>query len=300
MISPVGLKDFSSLGGRVPASVNESTPCYQLLESFYSSDRNQLLDARIKYAEGNSHLFYRSFPPMYYKLIEKNKWEDKFSSMVRFKSVITGDSHMENFGLKFYNGKLRFSVNDYDDLTKGPVFLDLVRLLTSAKLAGIDVDRKLVEEFFTKFKKGLNGKKHSYSKTIEDLIDESKKVGMIDDNVVDVRTKFFKKKKTPNTPLSASDLEKWNSILSEHGVITDSYLYIKEYGGSGGLRRFEFAIEKDGQMKLIEAKEWAEPSYDVATNVKGPGDKERYNWIINYDKPIVASKLSSLGQKLFT
>jgi hypothetical protein len=284
---------------RFPASIDANSSCFKMLANFYDADRNKILKERLENTANDIHMFYRSFPPLFYKLAEDCNWRNKFSSISSFISVMAGDAHMENFGLKFYNKQLRLSVNDYDDLTFGPPFLDVLRLLVSAKLAKADIDKKLLDDVLQSYKRGLKGKDFDFSKATKKLMSLSKDKDRIDSELIDINTKLFKKKKSPNSPLSKTELERWQKTLSEYGNISDSYLFVKQNGGSAGLKRYQFLMEKDGELSWIEAKEWVAPSYNIASGTPDPADLKRYNAIVKYDKPFVTPKLTVFDTKTF-
>lgn len=288
-----------NVAARFPASVNTSSSCYQMLASFYDADRNKILKTRIENTSSDVHMFYRSFPPLFYKLAEECNWRTKFSSISSFLSVMAGDAHMENFGLKFFNKKLRLSVNDYDDLTYGPPFLDVLRLIVSARLAKADMDKNLLEDVLKSYKRGLKGKAVEYSKATRNLIALSEKQDRMDPELIDLNLKVFKKKKEPNSPLDSDVTKRWQKALSEFGTISDSYLFVKQNGGSAGLMRYQFLMEKDGELSWIEAKEWTGPSYNMASETPAPSNLKRYNAIVTYDKPFVSPRLAVLNSKTF-
>ncbi len=289
----------SAKNDRSPASKIESGTCLELIKSFYSAERKKLTSTVIENTANDPHMFFRSFPPLFYRLMEKNKWEKDFSKLSKVESIMAGDAHMENFGLKFYNGKLRLSVNDYDDLTRGPIFLDVVRLMTSARLAGVEVDEKLAEDFLKKYTKGIKGKNHDFSNVVKDTIESSLGKPVINEHQISIGNKIFIKKRTPNKELTSTQKEEWQKLLHEYGTVKDSYSYVKQSGGSAGLTRFEFLVEKNNELKWIEAKEWAEPAYDVGAKVTPPRESDRYNWIITYDRPYTIPQLSSYNGQTF-
>jgi hypothetical protein len=270
-----------------------------MISSFYSQGRKVSIADRIQNASEDIHLFYRSFPPLFYQFAEDQDWRHKFGGLSSFLSVMAGDAHMENFGLKFYEGKLRLSVNDYDDLTSGPPFLDFLRLMTSARLAGIDLNNDLIISTLKSYRQGLDQKKWAFSKTTMGLVKKSDETSLIDSSKIDSLKKIFLKKKEPFFSVAPKELSQWKKALAESGEIRDSYLYIKQNGGSAGLKRFQFLLEKDGELRWIEAKEWDIPSYNTASKISGPDDIERFEMITTYDKPMVAPRLAKVFGKTF-
>lgn len=288
---------LQSLSSRSPSSTPQT--CSEILASFYTEERNKILPERIKNTGNDLHLFYRSFPPLFYKMAEEQNWRNHFGAISSFLSIMAGDAHMENFGLRFYKGKIRLSVNDFDDLTYGPPFLDLLRLLSSARIAGVDVDEKLIEKVIKSYRKGLSQKDWKYSESIKDLQKKSAKSDVLDEDNVDIKAKKFAAKKAPNEELKPEVLKTWQSVLEEIGEIRDSYLYIKQTGGSAGLKRFQFLIEQKGKLRWIEAKEWTTPSFNTGNAVKTPHDLKRFEAIKTYDKPDFAPKLVKFSSKTF-
>lgn len=284
---------------RSPASKIENSTCLELIKSFYSAERSKLTASIVQSTANDSHMFFRSFPPLFYKLMEKNQWKKEFSKLSKIESIMAGDAHMENFGLKFFKEKLRLSVNDYDDLTRGPIILDVIRLLTSARLAGVEVDEKLVEDFLKKYTKGIKGKNHDFSNVVKDSIESSLGKTALNEHQISIENKIFIKKKVPNKDLTLVQKEEWRKLLNEYGTVKDSYSYVKQSGGSAGLTRYEFLVEKNNELKWIEAKEWAEPSYNVGAKVNPPNESDRYNWIITYDRPYTIPQITSYNGKTF-
>ncbi len=287
-------------GQRNPAAEKN---CADIIATFYSKERNhRFLETRIASAKTDLHLFYRSFPPLFYKMAEDLKWKNHFKKVSETVAVMAGDAHMENFGLRYHNGDLRLSVNDFDDVTNGPVFMDVLRLLGSANLAGVDVDEKLIDDVLKSYRKGLKEKEWTYSSSVEDLFKKSVKADELDKKYIDQKNARFLAKKTPATDIQKSELEKWENVFKDIGEIKDSYLYIKQNGGSAGLKRFQFLLEKDGKLTWIEAKEWSRPSYNagtVVTNSAVPSDLKRFEMISTYDQPNVPSRMAKINGTTF-
>jgi len=284
---------------RAPSSEKSAAKCIDIIASFYTIERNHLLKTRIAGVKNDLHLFYRSFPPLFYKMAADLKWEKQFKSVSNTVSVMAGDSHMENYGLRFYQNELRLSVNDFDDVTQGPVFLDVLRLFGSANLAGVDVDEKLIEDVLKSYRKGLKAKDWTYSESVEKLFKKAGKANALDKKDVDSKTGKFIAKKTPATEIEKADLAKWAEVMKDTGDIKDSYLYIKQTGGSAGLNRFQFLVEKDGKLSWIEAKEWTRPSYNTATEIKEPSASKRFEMISTYDQPEFSPKIAAVNGKTF-
>lgn len=273
--------------------------CLEILQKFYPNQDASFIETRIANTEKNSHMYFRSFPPLFYKTIQDLKLKHELKDILQFKAIMAGDSHMENFGIKFFKGKLRLSVNDYDDLTEGPIFLDIVRLLTSAKIAGLKIDKESVEELLKVYMKGVRNKDYEYSSTIKFLIEKANKLDPIDEKEISLTKNSFKKKRANSRILTEQEKAEWSELLSNFGQSQDSYSYIKDYGGSAGLNRYEFVVNKDRKTYWIEAKEWSTPSYNIAEEVRPPTENFRYESIITYDAPEIPPQLTQYNGKTY-
>ena len=245
------------------------------------------------------HLFYRSFPPLYYQLMEENVWRDKFNNLSKINSVMAGDAHFENFGIKYFDNFLRFSVNDFDDLTYGPVFLDYVRLLISAKIAGVQLNSDLLEEVKKKYIKGLNNHGHVFSSSVNNMIEKSILLSEVDLKVINVIDKKFITKREPHFETSQEVINLWQSTIFNHGKIVDSYLFRKVSGGSAGLLRYQLLFELNGELRWMEAKEWTSPAYNSGNPNEAPSQISRIKWILQYDHPSVLSEIYLFNGKTF-
>jgi hypothetical protein len=85
------------------------------------------------------YLFYRSFPFIFQVHLQKQLDKRKDSHSRPIKMMITGDAHMDNFGVRFKKIKGHKVVpvafmNDLDELAIGNPLSDLIRLMTSVLL----------------------------------------------------------------------------------------------------------------------------------------------------------------------
>lgn len=276
---------------REPASKKPTRSCLSLLKGLYTHQSSKNVEKVAGLVSNDPHMFYRSFPPYYYTLISRLNWQKAFGEFSDVQSVILGDAHMENFGLKFVDGKLRFIPNDFDDLTKAPLALDLVRLIVSAKLAGAKVNKELLGNFIENYAQGLSGDIHTYSKYVDDLVEKSNSRSMFKDDYVDLANQRFLTRKEPNQSIKAHELAKWSQKLENLGTIKDSYLYLKDTGGSAGMKRFQFLMEINGELRWMEAKEWTIPSYNSALEITPPQMSSRFEWLNEFESPELAHQL---------
>jgi hypothetical protein len=287
------------LNNRKTASLEESRSCIETLKTFYPNQKEVFIDQRITSTKKNAHKFYRSFPPLYHLVMEKQEWNSSFKEISKIFSVMGGDTHIENFGIRFFNGVPRLSINDFDDLTRGPIFFDVVRLFTSARLAGVKVKKGMIEEALAAYIKGLKGKEHEYSKEVEKLIQEATNTDEINPKAIDAFTQKFIKRKGDGQSLTTNQKNNWSKALSEKGTVTDSYFYSKDTGGSAGLERYELLVETVNGLKWLEAKEWSIPSFNVGSQTKAPSDYQRISWIKEYDHPEVNPEIVKINSKTF-
>lgn len=289
---------FSALSNtRNPAS--EDVSCANALLAFYKNQDLDRMKSRISATKSDPHKFYRSFPPLYFKIVEDLNLEEDLGSVYKHQSVIGGDVHVENFGVRPFKGKLKILINDFDDLSEGHTVMDVVRLLTSMKLSGHDVDKKFIKDFMLRYAEGLKGEKENFSEATMRFFKAAKKSKRIDKKKIDVTAKTFIKKREPSFDMTEKEIKDWKKIMTPYGVVVDQYKYIKESGGSGGLDRFELLIEKDGELLWVEAKEWDIPGINAGLNTTPPTYKKRIEYVHRYDQPEFPSQTANYNGKVF-
>lgn len=283
---------------RFPASDNQS--CSQLLLTFYEKQDEDRMISRIKATKEDPHKFFRSFPPLYYKILEDVSLGNVFGELVKHKGVIGGDVHIENFGVRTFKGEHRLLINDFDDLSEGPMIFDVIRLLTSIRLSGQKVDEGFVAKFMTRYKEGLKGKKENYSDVTMKFFKESKKSdSRISTSKINIKKMKFVKKREPSFDMTTEEIESWRELISPNGKLVDQYKYVKESGGSGGLDRFELLIENNGQLIWVEAKEWEVPGINAGLKTKPPTYVKRLEHVLKYDQPDLPSFTIKYNDKIF-
>jgi hypothetical protein len=282
---------------RNPASEDDS--CANALLAFYKNQDLDRMKSRITATKKDPHKFYRSFPPLYFKIIEDLNLEQDLGSVFKHQSVIGGDVHVENFGVRPFKGKLKILINDFDDLSEGHTVIDVIRLLTSMKLSGYDVDKKFIKEFMQRYLEGIKGEKENFSEATMRFFKTAKKVKRIDKKKIDVTAKTFLKKREPSFDMTEKEIKAWEKIMTPYGTVVDQYKYVKESGGSGGLDRFELLIEKDGELIWVEAKEWDVPGINAGLNTTPPTYQKRIEYVHRYDQPEFPSQTAKYNGKTF-
>ena len=282
---------------RIPSSEQN---CAEIISSFYQKQDLNRIQSRIKATKNDPHKFLRSFPPHFYKIADDLKLESLLGDVYKHKSVIGGDVHVENFGVRKFKDQHRLLINDFDDLSEGNTVLDLVRLLTSMKFTGHDVDKKFVKKFLKRYLEGAQGEKENFSKVTEEFFKEAKKnKSRISKNKIDVVTKKFIKKREPSFEMSKAEIDFWKKEIKEYGELKDSYKYIKESGGSGGLDRYELLVEKEGELIWLEVKEWETPGINAGLGTKAPSFEKRLGHVLKYDQPEIPATTFKYNHKVF-
>lgn len=284
-----------------PVRVPSSDPtCAEIISSFYSKQDMERIHSRIKATKKDPHKFLRSFPPHFYKLADELKLEAMLGDVYKHKSVIGGDIHVENFGVRKFKDEYRLLVNDFDDLSEGNTILDIVRLLTSMKFTGHDVDKKFVKKFLERYLEGARGKKENFSKVTDEFFKEAKKTkSRVSKKKIDLEAKKFIKKREPSFDMTKAEITFWKKEIKEYGELHDSYKYIKESGGSGGLDRYELLVEKDGELMWLELKEWEIPGINAGLGTKAPTYDKRLAHVLRYDQPEIPANTFKYNNKTF-
>ncbi len=279
---------------------NDARSCMQLMSTFYNNQNMERITSRIEATKYDAHKFLRSFPPYYYKLAEDLNLRSILGDVYQYRSVIAGDPHVENFGVRSFNGELRILINDFDDLSEGNTILDVVRLLTSMKLSGHKVDKKFTEKFIKRYVEGLELKKEKYSKVTEKFFKEAKKnKPRVATKKYDPKTKKFLSKREPAEDVEVSDFEFLKEAFKPFGEVRDAYKYVKEGGGSGGLDRFELLIEKEGEFIWVEVKEWDTPGINAGLLTTPPSHQKRLEYVLKYDQPELPISTINFQGKIF-
>lgn len=149
------------------------------------------------FLRGTAHLFYRRLD------VEGLK---PFITPATAKIVIHGDFHIQNCGtFEDARGKVRYDIQDFDDATRGPYVLDVLRAATSVLIMADDCDvspkdareaaRALVEEYVESVDDAVAGsldpdfafKEDEAKGPVAEVLDRAKKVSRKD--LIKKRTK---------------------------------------------------------------------------------------------------------------
>lgn len=267
VLSPENVTEKIKSNLRAPASVlEEDNSCMRLIASFYPEQSKEMIKSRIDAVE-NFHSFYRSFVPLFYKVVKDEKKMKKMSDLSKYVSTIGGDVHVENFGFVVDDKKnVVLSLNDFDDTTEGEVYLDVLRHFISSSVVTKDIDWK---DYLKAYEKGIKNEKYKYSfnteKKINSTLEDTEKV--LEEtigNVAPVKFQKFKKPKRSLTNEESSLLKKTLNRKYPQIEIYDQYARIKEDGGSAGMLRYELLVRLTPKDKItwIDVKETGVSSYD--------------------------------------
>lgn len=243
---------------------------FETLEKLYPDQDKSFLKTRIKNAT-NLLMFFRSFTRLDY-LIYKNYFLDDqtFKTLKNFNGVMVGDPHLENFGLVVdQKPNSFFFINDYDEVTYGPIFLDIIHHLNSVTFAGIEINIKKYMEYYLN---GLSNKHTKMPPIILEMSMKAKNLGFTTD-LKDINQDENKFKKYIPSVLSHTQKEKAAnskliSLMIPKSELIDFYKRMKESGGSAGKKRYLSLIKSKNFFYTIEAKEEATPSYNFIHQVK--------------------------------
>jgi hypothetical protein len=217
------------------------------------------IEAKIE-ACGSPFKFMRSFVSSYYDLIANGipGHAKRFGALKTHEGWIMGDAHPENFGpLLNDRGKSTFTMNDLDDFSPGPLYLDFLRFISAVKLHD---DTVSIKKLLKAYQKGLNGEDREFSEVTEKLLKKSEKKGLTVD---------------PDLPSDAvaltsaekAKVQKWvQDTLGDEFVFKDAYMRDREDGGSGWLERIELLLAPKAKARVpadivpVELKELTTPA----------------------------------------
>lgn len=238
------------------------------------------IDAKIEACD-SPFMFMRAFVSSYYDLIAKGipGHAERFASLKKHQGWIVGDAHPENFGALLNDkGEAVFTMNDLDDFSRGPLYVDILRHLSAARLYDKEID---VKDVLKAYEKGLKGKDWEYSKAVRKLLKKSEKRGLtIDPDRPDdaVSLKAAEKEK----------LQNWvQDKLGSEFEFKSAYKRNRVQGGSGGLQRYELMLKYKAKSHYpeglvpVELKELTIPSTFPIQNGELPSVESRIQQGLN-------------------
>ncbi len=282
---------------RLPSSKHEK--CAEMLGDFYKDQDKDRMISRVKATKKDPHKFYRSFPPLYYKLVKDLNFEKELGPIFKEETFIGGDVHIENFGVRPFKKEWRLLINDFDDFAYGPTILDPIRLLTSIKLSGFKVNKEFIQEFLRVYKLGLKGESFEFSKNTRKIFKNALKESRLSPKKFDPISKKFLKKREPNFEMTDLEMKFFIDEFSKFGKVVDGYKYVKESGGSGGLDRYELLIERNNEFVWLEVKHWDVAGFFTGSNLPSISNQERLKAVLKYDQPEIKARIVEFNDKEF-
>lgn len=91
-------------------------------------------------AQEDDYFMLRENNPTFWAINSNFYFKDNslFNELRSYDSYVLGDAHLRNFSLRYFLGEIHFLYHDYDDSGRASVFIDFLRLFSSADLLGID------------------------------------------------------------------------------------------------------------------------------------------------------------------
>jgi len=211
----------------------------------------------------DSFKFLRSFVSYFYELVFKNADVLKsYQNLNSFRGLMVGDAHIENFGyLLDDKNQALFTVNDFDDFGKGPVYLDLLRFSLGVQLYSLSgVDAGAVYDYYVK---GLKDKSIEVPSILEKLRDDSIAKGVKVKKTIAEDKNLSSKGGEKLTNSEKKSLTSYITVKYPKAKILDSAQLTKSSGGSAGMIRYQVLIEIKSKLFHLEFKEQAESSVKV-------------------------------------
>lgn len=203
-----------------------------------------------------------------------------------------GDFHILNIGdIELANGTRKIGLIDVDDGGRTSLFADFARAAISNQVSPYKVP---LRDLWNSYIEGLGDKRVSPPKVIEEVL--SKK----HEDYLDMQKKYLAKlidgKKFSAAaeirPLSEADpltkdiyQQSLEAIMISLGDVKvhDQGFKIKTSGGSQGVPRFWFLVEKHGKLSIVEFKTLAEPA--MSQYEKQESQEARINSLISFYRP---------------
>lgn len=225
------------------------------------------------------YLFFRESSLYFYKQVQNYPMGSAVKSLERFQGIIVGDLHVENFGFILDDKtKPSFTINDFDETTKGAVFHDVIRHFIAGKIISKELEWS---KYLEVYQKGLMAHEYTNSFLIRKETEEaSGKINEILKENINFSGPFKFKKHKSGRPTSQIELKFLTEALEKKYPkikIYDHYVRIKKIGGSAGLRRFQVIarLEPHDRIRWLDIKEASLSNYEKVFKEKITTFKER-------------------------
>lgn len=123
---------------------------------------------------GDAYSFFRGTTPQYYRRFFASLPKSLQDAPI---AIVHGDLHIENFGVvPVGKTDVTYGVDDFDENLRGPVTVDLIRLLASVQVAYKPLSDGLFNDLLDGYLKAMDGVIHLKSETINKLLESSRKL----------------------------------------------------------------------------------------------------------------------------
>lgn len=247
----------------MPQSLQANDFPNPLTRTYIRSTNDLLTDTAFNTKWDQSHvnnlLFFRAFPSAYH---------GDFSQVPRNRlpggeSLCLGDAHPDNFGFLHLDGQTVFAFNDLDDSGNCPIVLDIMRYLTAAQLNWKDdaLTAALLKQ---------------YIDTLKDPAAATSVPASLLPDWTKIETKEMQKLVADNAFVlgtGSSSITDAEAQTVKNAMQTNDYLktlkviqviaYVKDSGGSGGLKRYRLLVENpSSKQTILEFKSASAPGTD--------------------------------------
>lgn len=246
------------------------------------NQKTQLADTPLKFFRAFPALFYTQLQGLLQQAQSNRALFPLLNKLEPFPGWCVGDAHIENFGtLIDSNNEAFFSFNDLDDGGPCQPYQDLLRLIVSIKLAGIEVSS---QNLLDAYKAGLDNKISDahYLAVLNPLLQEARKGGMRPSkSSLQHDGKSFSLVPQPNwVPTDAELLrqvsEAIRPVFEDKATILSLFQEIRMQGGSGGLLRLRALVQIGDHLIPLEFKEISPPAIAGVARVAVPPAPTRF------------------------
>lgn len=204
--------------------------------------------------------FYRSFVALFYDEIALHPPLSGKRALIRDdQGLCIGDAHPENFGVVFNDrSESVFTINDADDASPGPIYVDLLRFLAGVALYSPTTP---LEPLVQTYLDALQGRMPPPGTLVAAAISKSQTKGASIPRK-ELRSDSELKRATDAIELSVQERSEIAAALSPIGLtLVDAYRYKRLKGGSFGTWRIPTLVDTapgsawGGKRILVELKQ---------------------------------------------
>jgi hypothetical protein len=226
--------------------------------------------------------FFRAFGPLFYERIVRDPAHQQlFSRLKAFKGWMMGDAHPENFGILLArDGSARFAANDIDDAGPGPLYLDVLRYLSSARYVP---DAPDAGSLLKAYRRGLEGKDGDWGDAVAWMLRKSEDRGFNPrKNAFDEESgRLLRNRERVELANQETRADLERRVRRHYGPgaqVVDAVEYLRDWGGSGFQKRYVVLIQfpredrawTDEGRVVVEFKEMVEPATRLLGGAREP------------------------------